>query len=91
MNPTTRAKKISNVFIADSEIPIEQQLVENGFPEKIIEEYFIGQSENIITIRLQALTKKAMDKYALYKEHIYTPDSNIVIDSLPIIDSITLN
>lgn len=88
VDPTSRAKKIMEVFIADSETPIEEQLIQNGFPEKIIEQYFTGQSENIITIRLQALTKKARDKYNLYKEHVYTPETNFAIDTMPTLDTL---
>lgn len=91
IDPTTRARKVIKAFIANPEIPLETQLVENGFPQSIIDQYFIGQSENIERIRIKALTQKATDKYNLYKEHIYTPDSTIVIDSLPIIDTTTLN
>lgn len=92
VDPNTRAKKITKAFIANPEIPIETQLIENGFPVELINEYFIDQSKNIETIRIQALTKKATDKFNLYKEKVYTPDSTIVIelDSVPIIDSTIL-
>lgn len=88
VDPTTRAKKVLNVFIVNPEVPIEEQLLENGFPKILIEQYFTNQSENIERIRIQALTKKATDKFNLYKEHVYTPDTNIVIDSLPKLDSL---
>ena len=90
IDPTTRAKKVMNVFIANPEIPIEEQLTENGFPTQLIKEYFINQSNNIETIRIKALTKKATDKLNLYKENVYTPDSSIVIeiDNLPVVDSL---
>jgi hypothetical protein len=90
IDPISRAKKVIKVFIANPEIPIEEQLVENGFPKTIIDQYFTNQSENIETIRIQALTKKATEKYSLYKEHTYTPDTNIVINSLPL-DSLKLD
>lgn len=91
IDPTTRAKKIIKAFIANPEIPIEAQLIENGFPLELVQLYFIDQSNNIETIRIKALTKKATDKFNLFKEKIYTPDSTIVIelDSLPIVDSLT--
>jgi hypothetical protein len=89
VDPTSRARKILNVFVANPELPIEQQLKENGFPASIIDEYFTNQSENVERIRIQALTKKATDKYSLFKEHIYTPDTTLIVDSLPIVDSLT--
>lgn len=81
IDPSTRANKILEVYIPNEELPIAEQLAEKDFPESIVEGYFIKQAESVERIRIQALTKKATDKYQLYLSKAYVSQTDVFDDS----------
>lgn len=81
IDASTRKKQILDVFIPNEDLPIDEQLESQEFPENIIEQYFTKQPESVERIRIQALTQKAKDKFLLYQKSIYIPDTSIVINT----------
>lgn len=82
IDPSTRANKILDVYLPNEELPIAEQLAEQGFPENLVENYFTKQAESVEKIRIQALTKKATDKYQLYLSKAYVTQTDIFGDSI---------
>ncbi len=77
MNPSSRANKILQVYIPNEEQPIDEQLTLEQFPEKIIDSYFTKQAESVERIRIQALNKKATEKYKLYLSDAYATQTDV--------------
>lgn len=79
MDATKRKLEIKDVFTPNENLGIEDQLVENGFPEVLIEKYFVKQTAQVEKVRIQALAQKAKDKFRLYLDESYKIDSTLVI------------
>lgn len=88
IDPSSRANKIIQVYIPNEELPIEEQLTTEKFPEKITDSYFTKQSESIEKVRIQALNKKAKEKYKLYLSDAYTTQTDVFTeDTISVIDT----
>lgn len=91
IDPSTRANRIIEVYIPNEALSILDQLTELSFPEKLIDTYFTKQTENTERLRIQALTKKATDKYQLFLANAYVTQKDVYIKDSQTIDSLNLN
>jgi|SRR5690554_5261560 len=66
LDGSSRELKISDVYTPDENAPLLEQLTEENVPQKLIQTYFAKQSSGVEKIRIQALSKKAKDKFNLY-------------------------
>jgi hypothetical protein len=74
--PTGRGYVVKNIFIPDPDKPLDDQLEENAFPERLMKDYFLNQKKNIELDRIRILSEKARDKYQMYLDKAYIPDAD---------------
>lgn len=80
LDATSRNYEIQKSFIPHPDSSLTQQLEESDFPSFLIKKYFTKQSQKVEEIRIQALSKKAHDKYKIYLNNNFpldhqTPDT----------------
>lgn len=74
--PTGRGFLVERAFIPDPDKPLDDQLEESEFPESLVKEYFLNQKNNIELDRIRILSEKAREKYRMYLDNAYIPDTD---------------
>ena len=89
VDPRSRANHITEVFLADPELPIQAQLEEQGFPSSLINTYFAHQPESTERARIKALAQKATTKYNLFLDKAYISRDDVIKDTIESSDTLS--